>query len=52
MVYLPVCPSVRTSFSDYSYVFYRIALTLDGQLDYEASQRILFRGYSTPNFDR
>ena len=24
---------------------------LDGQLDYEVVQRILFRGYSIPNFD-
>ena len=29
-----------------------IALKHSGQLDYEVMQRVLFRGYSTPNFDK
>ena len=55
MVYHPVSvrPSVHTSFPDNSsYSFHRIALKLDGQLDHEMVQRILFRVYSTLNFDK
>ena len=41
-----------TSFPDnFSYSFHRMRLKLNGQLDYEVVQRILFRGYSIPNFD-
>ena len=29
----------------------RMALEHGGQLDYEVMQRIVFQGYSTPNFD-
>ena len=51
MVYTLV--SVRNSFPDDSpYRFHRFASKLDGQLDHEVIQHILFRDYSTPNFDR
>ena len=44
---------VSTLFPDNSsYSFHQIALKPGGQLDHEAVQQILFRGYSTPNFDR
>ena len=35
-----------------SYSFHRIMLKLGGQLDHEMVQGSLFRGYSTPSFDR
>ena len=47
-----VCLSVRTSFPDNSYSFHQIVLKLGGLLDHEMVQRILIRGYSTPNFDK
>ena len=44
-----VRPHIRTSFPDNSsYSFRRIMLKLGGQTDHE----VLFRGYSTPHFDR
>ena len=48
-----VCPSIRTWFLDNSsYSFHQITLKLGGQLDYGVVQRILFRGDSTPDFDK
>ena len=35
-----------------SYSLHRIGLILDGQLDHEMVQGLLFQGYSTPSFDR
>ena len=35
-----------------SYSFHWITLKLGGQIDHEVVHCILFRGYSTPNFDR
>ena len=42
-----------TSFPTNSYYsFHRIGIKVGGQLDHEVIQRMLFRGYSTPNFNR
>ena len=48
-----ILPSIRILFMDNSsYSFHQVVLKLGGQLDHELVWRILFRGYSTPNFDR
>ena len=48
-----ICPSFCTLFPDKSsHSFHRVALKLGGQIDHEVEQCILFRGYSTPDFDR
>ena len=44
--------SVPNAFMDNFYSFHRMVLKLGGQLDPEMIQRILFQGYSTPNFVR
>ena len=42
-----------TLFPDNAYYsFHPIVLKRGEQLDYEMTRRILFRGYSIPNFDR
>ena len=45
--------SNMTLFLDnYSYNFHQMRLKLNGQLDYEVIQHILFQGYSTSDFDK
>ena len=47
-----VCPSVLHFQVTPPTVFHCTMLTLCGQLEYKVIQRILFQGYSIPNFDK
>ena len=48
MINLKITPPPPSNF----YSFLRIGLKLGVRLDYEMIQGLLFRGYSTPRFDR
>ena len=52
MVYPPVSGRLHFVSGYSSFSFHWIGMKLGGQLDHTVVQCILFRGYSTPNFDR